>query len=171
MISRERILAIMPNAQHLDEILPALIDTCKYYEINTSRRENAFIAQIAHESGEFRYLRELASGAAYEGRADLGNTEPGDGIRYKGRGLIQITGRANYHLISNDLGVDFISSPELLEQPQYATESAGWFWDQKNLNRLADIGDFVLITKRINGGTNGLLNREEYWNKAKIINP
>jgi len=171
MISRERILAIMPNAQHLDKILPALIDTCNYYEINTSRRENAFLAQIAHESGEFRYLRELASGAAYEGRADLGNTELGDGIRYKGRGLIQITGRANYQLISNDLGVDFISSPELLEQPQYATESAGWFWDQKKLNRLADIGDFVLITKRINGGTNGLLNREEYWNKAKIINP
>lgn len=171
MISREIILSIMPNARHLDEILPALIDTCINYKINTSARENAFLAQVAHESGEFRYLREIASGAAYEGREDLGNTEAGDGIRFKGRGLIQITGRSNYQLICEDLGVDFISSPELLELPKYAVESAGWFWDKKRLNRLADIGDFVLITKRINGGTNGLLNREEYWNKAKIINP
>ena len=161
----------MPNAHNLDTIIPALVDTCKYYEINTSRRENAFLAQIAHESGEFRYLHEIASGVTYEGRKDLGNTEPGDGVRFKGRGFIQITGRANYQLISNDLGIDFVSSPELLELPEYAVESAGWFWDKKKLNRLADIGDFVLITKRINGGTNGLLNREEYWNKAKIINP
>ncbi len=171
MITREIITYIMPHAQHLNEILPALIDTCNYCEINTSKRENAFLAQIAHESGEFRYLHELASGAAYEGRKDLGNTEQGDGIRFKGRGLIQLTGRSNYQLISNDLGVDFVSNPELLEQPQYAAESAGWFWNLKKLNRLADIGDFVLITKRINGGTNGLLNREGYWKKAKIINP
>lgn len=161
----------MPNAQNLDEIISALIDTCKYYEINTARRENAFLAQIAHESGEFRYLHEIASGAAYEGREDLGNTEAGDGIRFKGRGILQITGRSNYQLISDDLGVDFVSNPEILEEPAMAAKSAGWFWNLKKLNRLADIGDFVAITKRINGGTNGLLAREEYWNKAKIINP
>jgi len=171
MITKELIIGVMPNAQNLDIILPFLIDSCTKYEINTPKRENCFLAQIAVESGEFRYLKEIASGAAYEGRADLGNVDPGDGVKYKGRGLIQITGKANYQLISNDFGVDFINSPELLETPQYATQSACWFWNSKSLNRLADIDDFVHITKRINGGTNGLIAREDYWQKAKILNP
>ena len=170
MITKEIILGIMPHAQNLDEILPFLVDSCKKYEINTPKRENCFLAQIAVESGEFRYLKEIASGAAYEGRVDLGNVDPGDGVEYKGSGLIQITGRANYQLISNDFGVDFISNPELLETPEYATQSACWFWNTHGLNRLADIDDFVHITKRINGGTNGLLQREDYWQKAKILN-
>ncbi len=171
MVTKDLILGIMPNARNVDTILPFLITGCDQYEINTSKRENCFLAQVALECGEFRYLKELASGEEYEGRLDLGNTEPGDGIKFKGRGLIQITGRANYQQISDDFGVDFISNPELLETPQYATQSACWFWNIHGLNPLADIEDFVRITKRINGGTNRLIQREMYWNKAKILNP
>jgi len=171
MITKELIQGIMPNVQHLDDIFPFLVEGCLKYEINTPRRENCFLAQVAHESGEFRYLKELASGSEYEGRADLGNTQPGDGVRFKGRGLIQITGRANYQSISNDFKVDFVSDPQLLESFEYASQSACWFWDLRHLNVLADQENFVLITKRINGGTNGLINREMYWQKAKILNP
>ena len=171
MITKELITGMMPNVHNLDLLFPFLVDSCTKYEINTPNRENCFLAQIAVESGEFRYLKELASGNEYEGRIDLGNIEPGDGIKFKGRGLIQITGRANYQLISNDFNVDFISNPELLETPQYATQSACWFWNLRHLNPLADQENFVLITKRINGGTNGLIQRETYWQKAKILNP
>ena len=106
------------------------------YDIDTDKRIAAFIAQIGHESGQLRYVEELASGAAYEGRKDLGNTQKGDGKRFKGRGLIQITGRFNYALISKDLGEDFISNPELLSTPKYAVQSACWFWNKNKLNDL-----------------------------------
>lgn len=106
------------------------------YDINTDKRIAAFIAQIGHESGQLRYVEELASGSAYEGRKDLGNTQKGDGKRFKGRGLIQITGRYNYALISKDLGEDFISNPELLSTPKYAVQSACWFWNKNKLNDL-----------------------------------
>ena len=125
-------------------------------------REAHFLAQVAHESGGFNYVRELATGDAYEGRQDLGNTEAGDGRRYKGRGLIQITGRANYKACGDALGHDLIAEPEALEQPVYAARSAAWFWDSRNLNELADRGDIRAITKRINGGTNGLSDRQSY---------
>jgi putative chitinase len=139
------------------------------FEINTSARQAAFIAQIAHESGQFRYVRELASGAAYEGRADLGNTMKGDGPRFKGRGLIQITGRANYKACGTALGLDLILYPELLEQPMYACRSAAWFWKTHGLNELADAGDQVKITRRINGGTNGLAERLAYFEIARKV--
>lgn len=139
------------------------------FEINTPARQAAFIAQIAHESGQFRYVRELASGSAYEGRADLGNTMRGDGVRFKGRGLIQITGRANYKACGAALGLDLILYPELLEQPMYACRSAGWFWKARGLNELADAGDQVKITRRINGGTNGLAERLAYFEIAKKV--
>lgn len=139
------------------------------FEINNSAREAAFIAQVAHESGEFRYVREIASGEDYEGRADLGNTEPGDGVRFRGRGLVQITGRSNYAACSAALGVDFLSEPSLLENYQYAARSAGWFWQSRGLNDLADKGDFKLITKRINGGYNGFKDRVMYWERAKAV--
>jgi putative chitinase len=132
-------------------------------------REMAFLAQIGHESGQLLYVRELASGAAYECRADLGNTEPGDGIRYKGRGLIQITGRANYRDCGEALGLDLIAQPELLELPVNACRSAGWFWKTKGLNELADKGNFILITKRINGGTNGWSDRLALFNRAQQV--
>jgi len=163
----------MPNANHngrLDAMLPYLLEGMKKYAINTKLRHNHFIAQLAHESGEFRYMEELASGAAYEGRKDLGNTQAGDGVRFKGRGLIQITGRANYTAVGKALGVDFLSSPELLETPQYAVISACWFWNSRNLNVLADKDDFLGITKKVNGGTNGLSDRKMYLDRAEKYN-
>jgi putative chitinase len=129
------------------------------YQINTVARQAAFLAQIGHESGRLFYVREIASGAAYEGRKDLGNTAPGDGRKYKGRGLIQITGRNNYTLCGNALGLDLVTNPELLEVPHNAAMSAAWFWFNNKLNDLADKGDFKKITRRINGGYNGLADR------------
>lgn len=106
------------------------------YGIDTNKEVAAFIAQIGHESGQLRYVEELASGKAYEGRKDLGNTQVGDGIKFKGRGLIQITGRANYTQLSKDLGEDFVKNPSLLSTPKYAVQSACWFWNKNKLNDL-----------------------------------
>src|SRR6478735_6484303 len=139
------------------------------YEIDSTRRQAAFLAQIAHESGSLRYTEEIASGEAYEGRADLGNTEPGDGKKFKGRGLIQLTGRSNYKLISQELSFDFINQPEALEKPGAASYSAAWFWYYNHLNRLADVDAFEKITRRINGGVNGLADRIQHWERIKKV--
>ena len=163
----------MPNADHkgrLTALYLYLIEGMTRYGINTIKRQNHFIAQLAHESGEFRYMQELASGSAYEGRTDLGNVEIGDGVTFKGRGLIQLTGRANYAAISKALGIDFVSNPELLETPKYATLSACWFWNSRGLNALADADNFLAITKKINGSTNGLTQRELYLDRAEKYN-
>ena len=137
--------------------------TLHRYEINTAERIAAFLAQVGHESGRLLYAREIwgptAAQQRYEGRSDLGNIQRGDGKRYMGRGLIQITGRANYQQVSDALGVDFVSNPDLLESTLYASLSAGWYWDSRRLNRWADSGDFERITRRINGGVNGLEDR------------
>jgi len=170
MLTKEIILQIMPHAKDVDVLLPFLLDGMESYQITGTLRENHFLAQIAHESGEFRYLKEIASGSAYEGRADLGNTQQGDGIRFKGRGLIQITGRSNYAHLSRDLGVDFLAQPVLLETPEYACLSACWFWNSKNLNAWADKDDFLTITKRINGGTIGIEDRQMYLERAIKFN-
>ena len=137
------------------------------WEINTPQRQAAFLAQVAHESGGFHYVRELASGEAYEGRKDLGNTEAGDGVRYRGRGLIQVTGRSNYRACGVALGLDLLGEPELLELPENAGRSAGWFWWSRKLNGLADADNFRAITLRISGGLNGLSDRMAYWERAK----
>lgn len=142
------------------------------FGISTLDEQQQFLAQVMHESGECRYTLELASGSAYEGRRDLGNTEPGDGVKYKGRGLIQITGRNNYKLVGTALGLDLINQPELLQEAQPATESAAWFWSTHKLNHWADmntISAFEIETRRINGGTVGLVNREAYWEKLKEV--
>ena len=130
------------------------------YEINTKLRMAHFLAQIGHESGGLVYVLELASGKAYEGRKDLGNVQVGDGVKYKGRGLIQITGRANYKACSDALGVNFEQLPALLESKDNAAMSAAWYWNLKKLNVLADADDVLKITKKINGGTNGLDDRK-----------
>lgn len=134
-------------------------------------REAAFLAQIGHESGGLKYATELwgptDAQLRYEWRADLGNTQLGDGSRFRGRGLIQITGRSNYGQVSTALGVDYLTAPELLARPGDASRSAGWFWDSRNLNAYADSGDFVGLTRRINGGTNGLADRQRLWALAK----
>lgn len=137
--------------------------------INTPRRIAAFLAQILHESGSFRFMREIASGEAYEGRKDLGNTQPGDGPRYKGRGFIQITGRANYRQAGKDLGVPLEASPELAERPDLAARLAVWFWTTRKLNAKADAGDFVGITRAVNGGTRGLESRTALYERARSL--
>ncbi len=127
-----------------------------------------FIAQLAHESGNFRYMEEIASGAAYEGRKDLGNIMAGDGVRFKGRGPIQLTGRANYQKYGRALGIDFESHPELVAIPSIGLLVACKFWVNNGLNELSDRDDVLTITRRINGGTNGLNDRKA--NLAKIKN-
>ena len=149
--------------------LPHLDKACYRFQINTPLRLAHFLAQIGHESGQLRYVKELASGTAYEGRLDLGNSLPGDGVRYKGRGLIQITGRHNYALVSLALDLPLLDNPELLEEPENAALSAGWFWYNRNLNALADSNSFVKITKKINGGTNGMADRQMLLNRAKEV--
>jgi putative chitinase len=159
---------IMPYAvNRAEKFLEPLNDAMDEFEINTPLRQSAFLAQLAHESGSLRYVEEIASGAAYEGRSDLGNTQEGDGKRFKGRGLIQITGRANYAQCGAALGLPLLEQPELLEETVNACRSAAWFWHSRKLNELADAGEFRLITKRINGGLNGFADRQNYYNKAK----
>lgn len=141
------------------------------YGIDTPAREAAFLAQVAHESGSLRYVREIASGRAYEGRKDLGNTQPGDGPRFKGRGLIQITGRGNYGACSWALFGDdrLIQQPALLEVALPACRSAGWFWRSRGLNELAAAGEFMRITRRINGGLNGQTERLAIYETARRV--
>lgn len=174
-LKKEDLLQVMPYAkERIDKFIAPLIRYCKEYGIDTEERFCAFLAQVAHESGEFRYVRELASGQAYDtGRlaARLGNTPEadGDGQRYKGRGLIQITGRDNYKRCGKALGLDLIANPELLEKPDYAVASACWYWHSHRLNDLADFGEFETITRRINGGLNGYQDRCKYWDRAKKV--
>jgi len=136
--------------------------------LTTPLRKAHFLAQIQHESGNFKYTKELGNDAyfkKYEGRKDLGNIHAGDGLKFKGRGFIQITGRANYTELSKDLGIDFVTNPQLLEQEANAIISALWFWNKRNLNALADKNDSKAITKKINGGYNGLAERQKYFDK------
>jgi putative chitinase len=185
-LSREQFLKIMPNARtRVDAFLDPLNEAMAEFEINTPARQQAFLSQLAHESAEFRYMQEIASGSSYEGRADLGNTHAGDGIRFKGRGPIQITGRKNYGLVGDALGLDLLGQPRLLEQPQHGCRSAAWFWRVGaglnlskraiaygvpvgcDLNNLADAGDFEGITLAVNGGMNGWDDRQKYFAKAQ----
>jgi putative chitinase len=172
------------TAQQLCAIVPTLSQTTattlinpinnamQGANINTPVRQAAFLAQIAHETGEFRWFRELGSDAyfqRYQGRADLGNTQPGDGVRFKGRGFIQITGRTNYQRAGEALGIDLIDNPQLAETPAVGARIAAWYWQTHDLNREADQGDFVTITRRINGGLNGLADRLAYYGRAKRV--
>lgn len=168
MITGAQLQSIMPFAKaRIPAFIEPLNGAMHEFHINSPLRQAAFIAQIAHESGELRYVEEIASGIAYEHRKDLGNTQPGDGMKFKGRGLIQITGRNNYHECGKALGVDLITNPELLETNDLACRSAAWFWASRGLNDLADRGDFERITKRINGGLNGYQERLVYHALAK----
>ena len=134
--------------------------------LDNSLRFIHFLSQLAHESGNFRYMEEIASGAAYEGRKDLGNTQAGDGKRYKGRGPIQLTGRANYRRYGQQLGIDFENNPEIVAIPSVGLLVACKFWFDNGLNELADKDDVLTITRRINGGLNGVDDRK---NKLSTI--
>lgn len=149
------------------------------FDIIGRLREAHFLAQVLHESGRLRYSREIwgptEAQQRYEVRADLGNTEPGDGHRFLGRGLIQLTGRVNYHRCSQGLFGDdrLLTDPAWLETPAGACLSAAWFWEQHQLNALADQGEgeiiLTAITRRINGGLTGLKFRRLYLNNALVL--
>ena len=169
-ITLAQLQAIMPLARaRAAAFLPALNAAMAEFGIATPARQASFLAQLAHESGQLVYVRELASGAAYEGRRDLGNVQPGDGVRFRGRGLIQVTGRSNYAACGKALGLDLLGQPALLEQTVNACRSAGWFWQSRGLNVLADAGDQVAVTRRINGGTNGLAERLAFFKVAQRV--
>lgn len=158
-------LARLSNARidRATEWLPEIDAAMKEFEINTPIRQAMFLAQIGYESSGFRNSTEIWGPSdqqhGYEGRKDLGNVVPGDGYKFKGRGLIQLTGRANYAEATLALDADLLTHPELLGEPVLASRSAAWFWKTHGCNELADQGDFLGITKRINGGTNGLPQR------------
>ncbi len=140
--------------------------------IDSPLRQAHFLAQIGHESGELRFREEIASGEAYEGRADLGNTQPGDGRRFKGRGLIQLTGRANYAEYGRAINreAELLAKPELVaSDPELCVDVAGWFWAKRGLNELADRDELTAITRRINGGLNGLEDRRRLYQRAKSL--
>ena len=126
-----------------------------------------FMAQLCHESGSFRYMEELASGAAYEGREDLGNTQPGDGMRFKGRGPLQLTGRANYRAFGRRIGIDLERHPKIAAIPSIGLHIALEYWESRRLNALADADDIVGITKKVNGGLNGLADRKAHLSKIR----
>jgi predicted chitinase len=167
-VSLQQLKAIMPNLSdgRAREVLPHLNKAMAEAGITTKLRKAAFLAQLAHESGQFRYFEEIASGAAYEGRKDLGNTQPGDGKRFKGRGPIQLTGRSNYTAASRALGIDLVNNPKRAADVDVGFRTAAWFWNTRNLNTYADAGNFREVTRRINGGYNGLADREAYYRRA-----
>lgn len=137
--------------------------------LDTPLRFAHFMAQCGHESGGFVYMEEIASGVAYEGRKDLGNTVVGDGKRYKGRGPIQLTGRANYRRIGLRLGLNLEGNPTLVSDPSIGMWCAIEYWDENNLNKYADSDDTKGLTRRINGGQNGLKDREERLARMKTL--
>ena len=179
-ITENNLLNIMPNARSQAGVfVTALNSAMANHRIDTPKRIAAFLAQIGHESGQLHYVRELGNNQ-YLSKYDtgtlalrLGNTPQadGDGQKYRGRGLIQITGQSNYRQCSLGLFGDerLLSLPELLEQPQWAAESAAWFWEKNGLNALADRDQFNTITRRINGGLNGLQDRLEVWARARAV--
>lgn len=176
-ITSQQLLQILPNAGKQAGVFASALNLAMdRYQINTPLRIAAFIAQVGHESGQFRYVRELG-GDQYLSKYDtgtlakrLGNTPEadGDGQKYRGRGLIQITGHTNYLACSKALFGDdrLLRTPELLEQAEWACKSAAWFWNSRNLNALADAGDMRGITRRINGGYNGLEERVEFYERG-----
>lgn len=152
------------------EWLPLIESAMQEYGIDSRLRQAMFLAQIGHESGGMKYTVEIwgptPTQTRYEGRKDLGNTQVGDGFKYRGRGLIQTTGRYNYEKTAAALGVDCIDNPDLLAEPENAARSAAWWWQSHKLNRFADSGDIVGCTKVINGGTNGLEHRKKLYEAA-----
>jgi putative chitinase len=157
----QRIAATYP-AEHHRHLRAAMVEICA-----TPLRTAHFLAQLAHESGGWRYSEEIASGDAYEGRKELGNVNPGDGRRYKGRGVIQLTGRANYARYGAALGLRLEQQPGLAALPEVAYRVAAFYWLDRNINADADRDDLKAVTRAINGGTNGLDDRRRYLQRAK----
>jgi predicted chitinase len=163
VLKLEKLKGIIP-----DNVISQIPDTAARFNITTNLRLAHFLSQCAHESGNFKWVVEFASGKAYEGRKDLGNTQPGDGVKFKGRGYIQLTGRANYDKFSKFVNEDCVSNPDLVST-KYPMLSAAYFFDKNNLWKICDLGstDDVVekVSRRVNGGTNGLADRQQKFDK------
>lgn len=187
-LTLEELQAVLPRLkakpQELQQYLEPLNSALERFEINTSRRQAAFLAQIGHESGDLRYWEELWGPTSQQKRYEppsalatrLGNTQPGDGKRFRGRGPIQLTGRANYRKYGEMLGADFEANPQLVATPEWGFLVAGQFWNEIDGNGLADqtaegngIEVFAQLTRRINGGLTGLNDRMQRWQHAKRV--
>jgi putative chitinase len=183
---------IEPFVEPLNEVM-------EFYEINTPQRISMFLAQVGHESGGLRARKENLNYRAetllkvfpkyfrgknpndyakqpakianlvYANRMGNGSVESGDGYRYCGRGLIQLTGKSNYQAFASDMNMDLAEATEWLENEEGAAWSAGWFWDSRELNQWADKGDILTVTKKINGGTIGLEDRKHHYEAALEI--
>lgn len=174
ILTAQILLGISPqgNKEIIIGLVEPLNEYLPKYGISTQLRLDHFLGQAAEETAGFRTLTEYASGAEYEGRRDLGNTEPGDGPRFKGRGIFQLTGRDNYAYMRQKLGVDLVNNPEMAATPIIAVQTACLFWQMRGLNTLADNDDIQGITRRINGGLNGLNDREIFTDRAdNILSP
>lgn len=173
MTPRDLACATGARIDRAQTFLPFLEDAMHEFSINTPARQAAFLAQVAHESGSLHWLVEIwgpsAAQSRYDMRYDLGNIAPGDGFKYRGRGLIQVTGRGNYLAAGKALGADLIEHPEQLGEPALACRSAAWFWKSHGCNELADAGLFEKITRVINGGLTGYAERLGLWEKAKEV--
>lgn len=170
--TKEKLGLVMPRAmpKRIDLYYEPLVKGMTRYGIDTPLQIAHFVAQLAHESGSLLYAQELADGSAYDGRTDLGNTQPGDGPRFKGRGLIQLTGRNNYREYSEFTGIDYVSDPiRVATDPFACVDVACWFWKDRNIGPLAEADDARAVTKRINGGYNGLDDRLEHLARAKAL--
>ncbi|MFG6485271.1 glycoside hydrolase family 19 protein [Roseateles sp. BYS78W] len=166
------LLYLRAKDEDVADFSPRLKQVMANRNIDTPLRQAHFLAQVGHESGEFRFRAEIANGEAYQGRVDLGNLQPGDGRKFKGRGLIQLTGRANYGEYGRAIGreQDLLDHPELVEtDSDLCVDVAGWFWAKKNLNALADADDLTTLTKRVNGGLNGIDDRRRLLVRAKAL--
>jgi len=157
------------NKANIEALVPYLNEYLPQYGINDLLRVSHFLGQAAEESADFMTLKEYASGSEYEDRRDLGNIYPGDGPRYKGRGIFQLTGRANYESVGKALGLDLVNHPELAETPEVAVRTACEYWKSRNLQVYADRDDIRSMTLHINGGYNGLTTRTTFTNKAKVV--
>lgn len=169
----DTLLAAMPGLARstAQAYLPHNDAAMREFQITNANRAWMWLAQVGHESLSLRYLEEIADGSAYEGRKDLGNTQPGDGKRYKGRGPIQITGRYNYTQAGAALKLDLVNRPQIAAEPQHAFRVSAWWWHANGLNGISDTGDVTAATRRINGGLNGLSDRQSRYARAKGLGP
>jgi len=202
MITEENFKAIIPdvNWSHASKYVPLFDTVLPKYDINTPLRKAYFLAQVAHESGGFKFVTENLNYSAkalygvfrkyfpsleaansyarkpekiankvYANRMDNGSESSGDGWKYRGRGLIQLTGKSNYQALSDATGQDFISKPDKVSNPEWALASACWYWQKRNINKYADADDIHMVTKLINGGYNGLQNRQHFLDEFKKL--
>lgn len=179
MLTIEQFKKLFPNCPKakIDEYFKNLCLTMDRFGINSKKRMKMFLAQLAHESYQFKYLEEIWGPTEQQKKYEppstvatrLGNSEKGDGFKFKGRGALQLTGRANYKTVGDYFKVDFIKNPEKAASPEWAFMIAGWFWETRKLNELADKEDLIGVTKKVNGGLNGLEDRKKYYDKFETI--